>query len=269
MKRRNVLKLNEIYNFDCYTGLKLLEDNSIDAVITSPPYEDLRKYNGIIFSNKYLFKVIKELFRIIKVGGVVVWVVNDKTKGYSESGVSFKQALAFIQRGFCLYDTMIFAKNNPAPLNHRRYEQEFEFMFIFSKGKVKTFNPLKKPCKYTGKKRVGTRRQDSVAELKSIHTEGNVKGEKLKGNIWYYDVGNNSTLDKEAHLHKAIFPEKLAEDHILSWTNEDDIVLDIFMGSGTVEKMAYLNNRRYLGFDISKEYCDLAERRIAKYKIED
>lgn len=267
IKRCNMLCLNKIYNYDALTGLRLLKDNSIDAVITSPPYEDLREYNGIIFSHDYLLKVIKELFRTIKKGGVVVWVVNDKTKDYSESCVSFGQALKFIQEGFCLYDTMIFGKNNPNPLNHRRYEQEFEFMFVFSKGKVKTFNPIKVPCKHTGKKRSGTRRHDSVADLKLIHTEGYVKDEKIKGNIWFYDVGNNSTLDKEAHLHEAIFPEELAKDHIVSWTNEGDLVLDIFIGSGTVGKMAYLNNREYLGFDISKEYCDLAERRIEKYKI--
>jgi site-specific DNA-methyltransferase (adenine-specific) len=140
--------------------------------------------------------------------------------------------------------------------------------FIFSKGKIKTFNPIKVPCKYSGKKRSGSRRHDSVAKLNLIHTKGNVKDEKIKGNIWYYDVGNNSTTDNEAHLHEAIFTENLARDHIVSWTNEGDIVLDIFMWSGTVGKMAYLNNRRYLGLDISKEYCNLAKRRIAKYKIE-
>jgi len=264
-----MIRLNEIYNYDSLTGLRLLDDASIDAVITSPPYENLRQYNGIIFYNEYFFKVIKELYRIIKQGGVIVWIVNDKTKNYSESGVSFSQALAFIQEGFCLYDTMIFAKNNPTPLNHERYEQEFEFMFVFSKGKVKTFNPIKLACKNSGKKRSGTRRHDSVAELKNIHTEGYVKDEKIKGNIWYYDVGNNSTSDKEAHVHKAIFPEELAKDHIISWTNEGDIVLDIFMGSGTVGKMAYINNRKYLGFDISSDYCELAKMRIAKYQIDE
>lgn len=262
------MELDKIYNCDCLSGLILLGDNSVDAVITSPPYEDLRKYNGIIFSHDYFLNVVKELLRVIKKGGVVVWVVNDKTKNYSESGVSFKQALAFIKEGFCLYDTMIFAKNNPQPLNHPRYEQTFEYMFVFSKGKVKAFNPLKEPCKYAGRKRSGTRRHNSIAELNRIHTEGYVKAKKTKGNIWYYDIGENSTLDKEAHIHEAIFPEKLAEDHIISWTNKGDIVLDIFMGSGTVAKMAYLNNRRYLGFDVSKDYCELAESRIAKYKTE-
>lgn len=246
----------------------MLENDTIDAVITSPPYEDLREYHGIIFSHDYLLQIIKELFRVLKKGGVVVWVVNDKTQHYSESGISFRQALAFIDEGFCLYDTMIFAKNNPAPLNHRRYEQQFEFMFVFSKGKVKTFNPIKVPSEYGGKQRSGTRRHNSIAELKQIHTEGYVNEEKIKDNIWYYTVGNNSTIDKEAHIHEAIFPEDLAEDHIISWTNEGDIVLDIFMGSGTVGKIAYLTNRRYLGFDISNEYCELARARITKYIVQ-
>jgi DNA modification methylase len=264
-----VLDLNRIYNYDCLTGLRSLPDNTIDLVITSPPYDNLRVYNGAIFSWDYLLEVIKELYRTIKIGGVVVWVVNDKTERFSESGSSFKQALAFKKNGFCLYDTMIFAKHNPPPLNHWRYEQEFEFMFVFSKGKVKTFNAIKVPCNLTGKKRAGTRRHDSKAELTDIHTKGNVKAEKIKGNIWCYEVGNNSTKDKEAHIHEAIFPEELAKDHIISWTNEGDLVVDIFLGSGTVAKMAYLNRRKYLGFEISKDYCDLAESRLAKYKIDD
>lgn len=264
-----MLKLNEIYNYDALAGLSLLDNNSIDEVITSPPYEDLRNYNGINFNDEYLKGIIKELSRVMKKGGVVVWVVNDKTKNYSESGTSYKQALAFLEEDFCLYDTMIFAKSNPQPLTHPRYEQEFEFMFVFSKGRVKTFNPIKVPCKDAGKIRGGTRRQDSIAELKQIHTEGYVNDKKIKGNIWYYNVGKTSSVDEEAHMHEASFPEELAKDHIISWTNEGDVVLDIFMGSGTVGKMAYLNNRYYLGFDISNEYCDLAKRRIAKYKIEE
>jgi site-specific DNA-methyltransferase (adenine-specific) len=219
-----------------------------------------------MFSPDYLIEVIKELYRTTKVGGVVVWITNDKTEKYTESGSSFRQALAFKEHGFCLYDTMIFAKKNAPTLNHRRYEQEFEYMFVFSKGQVKTFNPIEVPCKFRGKKRSGTRRHDKKAVLKDIHTKGYVKDRKIKGNVWYYNVGNNSTSDKESHIHEAIFPEQLVKDHIISWTNEGDLIVDIFMGSGTVAKMAYLNNRNYLGFDIGKEYCDLAEIRLAKYK---
>ena len=146
------MELNKIYNYDCLSGLKQIPNEFIDMVITSPPYDNLRKYDGYVFTHEYFLEVVKELFRVVKKGGVIIWVVNDQTKNYTESGTSFRQALEFKQLGFCIYDTMIFAKNNPPPLNHQRYEQSFEYMFVFSKGKVKTFNPITEECKYSEKK---------------------------------------------------------------------------------------------------------------------
>ena len=252
-----MLEKNKIYNMDCLEGLKLFDDECIDLTVTSPPYDDLRVYNGYSFDFE---NIAKELFRVTKKGGVVVWVIGDKTKNGSETGTSFKQALFFKEIGFNLHDTMIYAKNNPIPQNHNRYEQCFEYMFVFSKGKPKTFNPIRVPTKNAGKKFDWGNRKielDKNQCRRHRHSETyEVKQTKIKENIFYYSVGGGRTG------HPAVFPEKLAEDHINSWSNERDLILDPFMGSGTTAKMAILNNRNYIGFEISKEYCDIAEKRL-------
>lgn len=234
-----------------------IADNSVDLTVTSPPYDDLRTYNGFIFDCEPL---LKELYRVTKQGGVVVWVVADKTDKGSESLTSFKQAIMAKEIGFNVYDTMIFAKNNPVPLNHRRYEQEFEYMFIFSKGAPKTFNGLRQPCVTQGEY---IRRYRSKGEWQPSKMAA-TKKDKLRGNIWYYNVGATSTQDKTGH--PAIFPEQLALDHILTWSNEGDTVLDCFCGSGTVAKMAFINNRNFIGMDISEEYIEtMCKPRLMKY----
>lgn len=235
-----------------------IADNSVDLTVTSPPYDDLRTYNGFVFDCESL---LKELYRVTKEGGVVVWVVGDKTDKGSESLTSFKQAIMAKEIGFNVHDTMIFAKNNPAPLNHRRYEQEFEYMFIFSKGAPKTFNGLRQPCVTQGERKVSFIKGNGERKpSKTVAT----KKDKLRGNIWYYNVGATSTQDKTGH--PAIFPEQLALDHILTWSNEGDIVLDCFCGSGTVPKMAFINNRNFIGMDISEEYIEtMCKPRLKKY----
>lgn len=234
-----------------------IADNSVDLTVTSPPYDDLRTYNGFVFDCESL---LKELYRVTKQGGVVVWVVADKTHKGSESLTSFKQAIMAKEIGFNVHDTMIFAKNNPVPLNHRRYEQEFEYMFIFSKGLPKTFNGLRQPCTTHGKRIKRYRNNDEWKPSKTVVT----KKDKLRGNIWYYNVGATSTQDKTGH--PAVFPEQLALDHILTWSNEGDTVLDCFCGSGTVPKMAFINNRNFIGMDISEEYIEtMCKPRLKKY----
>ena len=243
---------------DCLEGLKQLDDESIDLTVTSPPYDDLRKYN-----NNFDFEnIAKELYRVTKDGGVVVWVVADKTKNGSETGTSFKQALFFKDIGFNLHDTMIYMSDKP-PLTHNRYEQKFEYMFIFSKGKPKTFNPIMEECKYAGSDKKARTFRHTGDELQETHIKNKVNKEKIKGNVWYFSTGyNKSTKDIIAFKHPAIFPEQLANDHIISWSNEGDTVLDIFSGSGTTAKMAKLNGRNFIGFEISKEYCDIANARV-------
>lgn len=253
------MELNKIYNMDCLKGMQNLEDESVDLTVTSPPYDDLRKYNGYTWD----FELIaKELYRVTKQGGVVVWVVADKTVKGSETGTSFKQALFFKEIGFNLHDTMIYLSDKP-PLTHPRYEQKFEYMFVFSKGKPKTFNPIMEECKYYGSnKKARTFRHDGH-NLESTHDLGEVKKYKIKGNVWEYSTGyQKSTKDKIAFQHPAIFPEQLAYDHIISWSNEGDVVLDPFMGSGTTAKMCKIAKRHYIGFEISEEYCNIAKERM-------
>ena len=252
-----MLELNKIYCMDNVEGMNLLDENSVDLTVTSPPYDNLRNYKGF----KWNFEeVAKQLYRITKIGGVVVWVVGDSTKNGSESCTSFKQALYFRKIGFNLHDTMIYKKVNPIPLNHNRYEQCFEYMFIFSKLKIKTFNPLLEQCKATGVLR-NYRNPGRVKESAVRNRDELIitKETKYKNNIWEYVVGGKK---EEGMNHPAVFPEQLAQDHILSWSNEGDLILDPFMGSGTTAKMAKLNNRNFIGFEISQEYCDFANKRI-------
>jgi len=248
---------NKIIQGDCLEVLKTFEDGCIDLTVTSPPYDNLRTYNGYTFDFE---GIARELYRVTKQGGVVVWVVGDATIKGSETGTSFKQALYFKDIGFNLHDTMIYKKVNPIPLTHNRYEQHFEYMFVFSKGKPKTFNPILEQCKtsgaYTHRRNTGravessTRNRDEITITKST---------KYKGNIFEYVIGSKKG---ETGNHTAPFPEKLAEDHILSWSNEGDTILDPMAGSGTTLKMAKKNNRNYIGIEISEEYCKIAEARL-------
>ena len=240
---------------DCLEVMKDIPDNSIDLTVTSPPYDNLRTYNGYSFDFE---NIAKELFRITKKGGVVVWVVGDQTIKGSESGTSFKQALYFKEIGFNLHDTMIYAKKAPIPLTHNRYEQQFEYMFILSKGKPKSFNPILEECISFGKKnRMTHRRLNDELSLSSGFGK-EIKKNKYKYNIWYFQKENKGSF------HPASFPEQLAKDHIISWSNENDLVLDPFMGSGTTGKMCKLLNRNFIGIEISKEYLELAKERIEK-----
>ena len=244
---------------DCLEGLKLLNDSCIDLTVTSPPYDNLRTYKGYSFDFE---NIAKELYRVTKDGGVVVWVVADKTKNGSETGTSFKQALFFKDIGFNLHDTMIYMSDKP-PLTHNRYEQKFEYMFVFSKGKPKTFNPIMEECKYAGSDKKARTFRHTGDELQETHIKNKVNKEKIKGNVWYFSTGyNKSTKDIIAFKHPAIFPEQLANDHIISWSNENDIVFDPFMGSGTTAKMAELNNRKWIGCELSEEYCWIIKERL-------
>lgn len=245
------MELNKIYNEDCLSLMRKMNDDFVDLTVTSPPYDDLRNYNGYSFDFE---SIANELYRITKDGGVVVWVVGDKTTNGSETLTSFKQALYFKEIGFNVHDTMIYQKKKP-PLTHKRYEQEFEYMFILTKGKLKTFNPIMVPKKYMDKRKNKAFGREKTNE----HDMGfsSPKTERIKGNIWEYLVGGGkSTKDKIAFKHPAIFPEKLAEDHILSWSKEGDVVFDPFAGSGTVPKMAILNKRIFIGSEISSLYCE-------------
>ena len=240
---------------DCLEGLKMLEDESIDLTITSPPYDDLRDYKGYAFDIK---KVVKELYRVTKRGGVCVWVINDRIKNGSKTLTSFRHALLFQDVGFNVNDVMIWNKTNPMPqVRQPRYNQVFEYMFVFSKGKPKTFNPIMVPCKTSGLLYKSTAKQITT-DKNRIHKEMVINKEKVSPNIWNMAVAQNKTS------HPAVFPEELVYKHIISWSNEGDIVMDIFSGSGTTHKVALENNRRFIGFEIAKEYCDIEKERLKK-----
>lgn len=269
--------MNRDYNYiklgDCVELMKEIPDDFIDLTVTSPPYDNLRDYNNEVTWNFEKFKeVAKELFRITKPGGVVVWVVGDATIKGSETGTSFRQALYFKEIGFNLHDTMIYQKNGYQFPETNRYYPAFEYMFIFSKGKPKTANLIAdKPNKTYGEKVTGNERNpDGTLKLRpAVKNKTNrvVKEFGVRTNVWQYSPGyNKSTKDKYAYKHPAIFPEQLAEDHILTWSNPGDIVFDPFLGSGTTAKMAVLNDRKYIGFEISKEYFNVASQRLDDVK---
>ncbi len=265
-----MIELNKIYNENCLETMKRMEDNFVDLTVTSPPYDNLRTYTGEAEWNFEVFKEIaKELYRVTKFGGVVVWVVGDATIKGSESGTSFKQALYFKEIGFDLFDTMIYAKPPRGAVgNNKTYWQTFEYMFVLSKGKPKTINLIiDRKNKESREGDNGTKRIENGELLKV--KRGGYSEYGRRTNIWEYGTGKGqSTKDNIAFEHPAIFPEQLANDHIISWSNEGDLVYDPFMGSGTTAKMSILNNRNWVGSEISSEYCKIIEERVKKAREE-
>lgn len=252
-----MLETNKIYNDDNINILKQLDSNSIDMVLTSPPYDDLRVYKNTLTWNFDIFKqVANELARIIKDGGVIVWIVSDGTEDISETGTSFKQALYFKEIGLKLYDTMIWRKPNPAVPTTDRYYNAFEYMFVISKGKPKTMNFI---CDKVNESVGNTYTKDtriSSENRRRTDKTRTVSQYSRRHNVWDIPIGDNPTK------HPATFPLRLAVDHIKTWTNQGDIVLDPFMGSGTTCSACKDNNRRYIGIELVKEYYDMADNRL-------
>jgi DNA modification methylase len=252
------MNVNKIYNEDCLDTMKSMPENFIDLTVTSPPYDNLRDYNGYKFDFE---SIAQSLYRVTKSGGVVVWVVGDSTVNGSESGTSFKQALYFKEIGFNLHDTMIY-RAKKAPLTHKRYEQEFEYMFVLTKGPLKTFNGIMETKLYPDAR---TNKQFR-REKDGSHDYGycSTSDKRLRYNIWEYFTGKGKD-DEIAFKHPAIFPERLAADHIYSWSNEGDLVYDPFGGSATTAKMAHLLNRKWILSEISAEYCEIGNKRLKPY----
>ena len=238
---------------DCLDIMRQMDDGCIDLTVTSPPYDNLRKYNGYCFDFE---NVAKELYRITKDGGVVVWVVGDATIKGSETGTSFRQALWFMECGFNLHDTMIYEKAQACFGSNLCYLQSFEYMFVFSKGKPKTINFIRdRKNVRSGIESMGVSGLSKDGKKSDRHYKEMKEYGKRK-NIWCYGVGGGKTG------HPAVFPEQLVNDHIISWSNEGDIVLDCFMGSGTTGKMAVLNNRHFIGIELDESYFNIAKQRI-------
>ena len=243
---------------DAVEILKSWSKACIDLTVTSPPYDDLRNYKGYSFDAESMLSAIH---RVTKHGGVCVWVVGEKING-GRSLSSYDHAFIGRDCGFTVHDVMIYQKKNTPFQRSNAYTNCYELMIVFSKGKPKTFNPLKEPTKRHGwETAVSNKGPDAVNRKRPVE----LKKEKTKNNIWQYAVGyGGTTTDKIAFQHPAVFPEKLATDHILSWTNPGDIVLDPMCGSGTTCKMAFKNNRKWIGIDISKEYIEIAKNRLTQ-----
>lgn len=259
--------LQEIWHGDCLELMMKIPDSSINMVLTSPPYDNLRTYKGSLEWGEHIWKpIIHEIYRIVKNGGVVVWIVGDATINGSETGTSFKQALWAIECGFNLHDTMIWKKTNPTPVDPRihRYTASFEYMFVFSKGKPLNGSLCRTECKTAGEirgysqhasqlKKDGTKRTDRASKRAGKATNET----KILDNVWMVPLPRNTTG------HPAVFPDKLAIDHIISWSNESDVVLDPFAGSGTTLLAAKNLNRQFIGIEKEKEYYDICLKRLS------
>ena len=252
------LPINQIICGDNVAVMATFPDASIDLVVTSPPYDNLRTYGG----HSWDFEgVAQQLWRVIKPGGVVVWVVNDATIDGSETGTSFRQALRFMEIGFRLHDTMIYHRQAANP-SENRYWQNSEFMFVLSRGKPSATHLLK-DRKNKHRKMGG----DAIRQANGTVSVGSRSGRAFdefgyRENIWYYAVGGGNIGDQICHHHPAPFPEALARDHIKSWSNQGDIILDCFNGSGTTTKMARELGCRYIGIDVHEKYCEIARKRL-------
>jgi site-specific DNA-methyltransferase (adenine-specific) len=266
-----MVQYNKIYNEDCLITMSNMEDNSIDLTLTSPPYDDLRTYNEHLTGNKTEFngysfpfeQIARELYRITKKGGVVVWVVGDATNKGSETGTSFRQALFFKECGFDLYDTMIYQKTGTPFPQKTRYNQTFEYMFVFSKGKPNSFNPIMKKNVTAGAVRHSRKFRNADGEMIPGFNGKPVNDYGIENNIWLIKNGmNKSTKDLVAFEHPAIFPEELAAKHIITWTKESDIVYDPFMGSGTTAKLSIQLGRNWIGSELDEGYSNICNKRI-------
>jgi DNA modification methylase len=234
-----------------------MEEGSVDLTVTSPPYDNLRTYEGSLEWNEGIWKqVLEQLYRVTKKGGVVVWVVGDATIKGSETGTSFKQALYAKECGFNLHDTMIWCKDNPVPTQSTRYQNAFEYMFIFSKGSPNTFGKLQAPSKCAGMKNKKHRASGGLGHKYNEEGTYEVKPTKLRSNWWVKSCGS------PVKGHGAVFPLQLARDHVISWSNEGDTVLDPFMGSGTTGLAAKELSRNFIGIEKVDKYFQIASDRI-------
>lgn len=276
MKKEMNKFLGKINNDDCIKFMKKLPDNCIDLTVTSPPYDDLRDYeNKLVWDYNTFRKVARELYRVTKKGGIVVWVIGDKTDKGNKSLTSFKHALHFQEVGFNIYDVIIYEKAGSGPPHPNRYFNSFEYMFVLSKGKPKSVNLLKD-------KKNSCAGMSTFGDITRREKDGSLtnKGKKVineygvRTNIWRYNNGKGfSSKDKIAYEHPATFPEKLVEDHIKSWSNPGDIVFDPFGGSGTTAKVSIELDRQWIYVEKVSKYCDVAKRRLenagVKFDVQD
>lgn len=258
--RQETHGMSGLHVSECVSFMQGMKPDSVDLTVTSPPYDSLRNYKGY----KFDFEGIADgLFRVTTQGGILVWVVGDRING-GRSLTSFRQGIYFQKIGFNMHDVMIYQKKNTPFMRSNAYTNAYEFMFVLSKGKPKTFNPLKEKTVRNGYEMVVHNKGPDAVNKKVLKE---LKKEKTRTNIWAYAVGmGGTTSDKIAFKHPAVFPEKLAEEHILTWTNPGELVFDPMCGSGTTCKMAMVNRREYIGVDISEEYIEIAKQRLEAFQ---
>lgn len=257
----------DIVNDDCLNHLPTMEKKSVDITVTSPPYDSLRNYEDSLDWGQHIWEpVIEQLYRVTKKGGVVVWIVSDGTEKGSRTGTSFKQALHAKECGFNLHDTMIWQKTSYVPYypKVKRYDPSFEYMFIFSKGQPKTFNPIKdRPKAKRTKDRGKTKQKFSKGDGTKQYKENTDNGSDFvkRTSIW-----TQNTVRKKSKGHPAVFPKKLVLDHLETWSEPGDLVLDPFMGSGTTGLVALDSGRDFIGIEKVTEYYESAFSEFADYR---
>ena len=255
--------MNKLITGDAVRYLKSVGTEFVDLTVTSPPYDDLRDYNGYKFDAK---SMLSSILKATRPGGVCVWVVGERING-GRSLTSFEHAFIGRDVGWTVHDVMIYQKKNTPFMRSNAYTNCYELMLVFSKGKPKTFNQLTEPTKRSGWETAvyGKGADGDNSKRRAIE----LKKQKTRTNIWQYAVGlGGTTSDRIAFQHPAVFPEGLARDHILSWSNPSDLVLDPMCGSGTTCKMAQEAGRNWLGIDISEEYISIAKQRLANMTLE-
>lgn len=259
-----MIELNRLYNECHLKTMARIPDNFVDMVLTSPPYDDLRDYEGYTFDFE---KMSLELYRILKPGGICVWVVNDQCIDGSETLTSFKQAIYFVDVcGFKMHDTMIWEKPGFSSPSHNRYHQIFEYMFVLSKGAPKTVNRIKdRRNVYAGRKAFAKnafREKDGSMSKRQDGLKRRIYDNLgYRTNIWQINSASHEQICKKLE-HPAMFPQKLARDHIHSWSNPGDLVYDPMMGSGTVAVEAIDLGRNWIGSEVGENNCAIAEVRI-------
>ena len=260
-----MIELDTIYNEDCLEGMKRIPDGSVDCIVTSPPYDNLRKYGGV--GEEWRFdkfqQIAKQIARVMKNGGVCVWIVSDGVYNGSETGTSFRQALYFMELGLSLYDTMIWEKPSPQAPTEGRYYDVFEYMFIICKGKKPSCLNFICDHKNVSAGHTSIRETRSCAEdRKPTDKVRTVKDYSRRFNVWQV------SRDNEGNGHPAVFPCRLARGHIISWSNPGDTILDPFMGSGTTAIACMKEKRHYIGFELNEEYYRKSLERIEKERMQ-
>ena len=258
----------DVYHGDCAKVLPSLGVKA-DLILTSPPYDDLRTYGGGVFD---FGSIADACVGALVDGGVIVWVVGDGIEGYSETGSSFRHALGFMRRGLKLHQTMLYQTTREAPTAPNRYARVHEYMFVFSNGRPRVANIIRdKPNTTSGtvhrRKMIG-RYADNSKPHRNYKRNRIVSPEfGPRTNIWKYHTSPFSNANRFDE-HPAVFPDALARDHIRTWTNPGDLVIDPMAGSGTTLRAAKDLGRSSIGIEIHENYIDIIERRMAQEVME-